>query len=74
VINDILKQTEKRMEKGIDALKQAFARIRTGRASPALLDEIMVDYYGTPTPLNQVASIMVEDARALLISPWGWCL
>lgn len=70
MINDILKQTEKRMDKGIDALKQAFARIRTGRASPALLDEITVDYYGTPTPLSQVASIMVEDARALLISPW----
>lgn len=70
MIEDILKQSEKRMEKGIDALKQAFARIRTGRASPALLDDITVEYYGTPTPLNQVASIMVEDARALLISPW----
>ncbi len=70
MINDILKQTEQRMEKSIDALRQAFARIRTGRASPALLDDIMVEYYGTPTPLNQVASVTVEDARALLISPW----
>ena len=52
------------------ALKHAFARIRTGRASPNLLDGIEVSYYGTDTPLNQVASITVEDARTLVISPW----
>ncbi len=70
MIDDIRKQAEARMEKCIDALGQAFARIRTGRANPSLLDDISVDYYGSPTPLNQVASITVEDARALLISPW----
>jgi len=70
VIEDILQQAEKGMEKSIEALKVAFARIRTGRASPSLLDDINVDYYGTPTPLNQVASVTVEDGRALLISPW----
>lgn len=70
MIDDIQKQAEQRMEKCLDALRQAFARIRTGRANPSLLDDITVDYYGTPTPLNQVASITVEEARALLISPW----
>jgi ribosome recycling factor len=70
VIDEIRKEAEDRMKKSIQALEAAFARIRTGRASPALLDDVKVDYYGTPTPLNQVASIAVEDARSLLISPW----
>jgi ribosome recycling factor len=70
VIDEIRKEAEDRMKKSIQALEAAFARIRTGRASPALLDDVKVDYYGTPTPLNQVASITVEDARSLLISPW----
>lgn len=70
MIEDIQKQAETRMDKCVDALKQAFARIRTGRANPSLLDDITVDYYGSATPLNQVASVTVEDARALLISPW----
>lgn len=70
MIDEIRKEAEGRMKKSIQALEAAFARIRTGRASPALLDDVKVDYYGTPTPLNQVASITVEDARSLLISPW----
>lgn len=70
MIDEIEMQAEARMEKCIEALGQAFARIRTGRASPSLLDDISVEYYGAPTPLNQVASVTVEDARALLISPW----
>ncbi len=58
------------MGKSIESLQTAFAKIRTGRANPALLDAVTVEYYGSPTPLNQVASITVEDARTLAISPW----
>ena len=70
MIDDIRQDAEERMSKSIEALQQAFARIRTGRASPSLLDDIRVDYYGAQTPLAQVANISVEDARSLLISPW----
>ena len=59
-----------RMQKCIDAFKVALAKIRTGRATPALLESIVVDYYGQETPLNQVASVNVEDARTLLVTPW----
>lgn len=58
------------MEKSLAALASAFARIRTGRANPALLDTVDVPYYGTPTPLKQLASITVEEARNLLVAPW----
>ena len=58
------------MEKSLDALRTAFARIRTGRANPSILDGVSVDYYGNQTPINQVATITVEEARSLLISPW----
>lgn len=51
-------------------LQHAFAKIRTGRANPSLLDTVFVEYYGAPTPLNQVASVSVEDARTLAVSPW----
>ena len=70
MIDEVLEDAEERMGKSVEALMTAFARIRTGRASPSLLDEISVDYYGTDTPLNQVANITVEDARSLVISPW----
>ena len=70
MIEDIRQDAEERMSKSIDSLRQAFARIRTGRASPSLLDDIKVDYYGAETPLAQVANVTVEDARSLLISPW----
>ena len=71
MLDDVKSDAEERMAKSIVALDVAFARIRTGRAHPKLLDGIVVDYYGTPTPLNQVANIMVEDARTLAVSPWG---
>jgi ribosome recycling factor len=63
-------ETEKRMQKVIDNLKKEFVRIRTGRASPALLEGIMVDYYGSPMPINQVSTVSVPDARTLMIQPW----
>jgi ribosome recycling factor len=70
LVEDILEDANERMGKSLDSLQQAFSKIRTGRANPALLDGILVPYYGTDTPLNQVASISVEDARTLALSPW----
>lgn len=70
MIDDIKADAEERMDKTLAALDVAFAKIRTGRAHPSLLDGISVDYYGVATPLNQVANITVEDGRSLLISPW----
>jgi len=63
------KATEK-MEKAIESLKKDFSSMRTGRASLALLDAIVIDYYGTPTPLNQVAALSVPDPRTITIQPW----
>lgn len=60
----------KKMEKSIEALEQQLSKIRTGRASPSLLDMLKVDYYGTPTAVNQVASVNVEDSRSLSVTPW----
>lgn len=59
-----------RMQKSIDSLEKDFSKLRTGRASTALVDSIRVDYYGTPTPLNQVASVSIPDSRTISISPW----
>lgn len=70
MIDDIKQDAEERMNKTLASLDSALMKIRTGRAHPGLLDGITVDYYGTPTPINQVANILVEDARSLLISPW----
>lgn len=70
MINDIKKDAEARMKKAIEALGNNFNKIRTGRAHPSLLDGITVDYYGTQTPLSQVANINIEDARTLSLSPW----
>jgi len=61
---------EVRMKKSIAALHNAFNKIRTGRPHPSLLDHLRVDYHGTETPINQVASISVEDGRNLMVSPW----
>ena len=66
----IKKNAEERMEKAISALKKDLAGLRAGRATPALLDRIQVDYYGTPTPVNQMCGITTPDARTLLIQPW----
>jgi ribosome recycling factor len=65
-----LKQYEEKMEKSLDALDAEFATIRAGRANPHILDKIKVDYYGTPTPLQQVGNISVPEARMLQIQPW----
>ena len=66
----LLKDVETKMAAALEALGREFATVRTGRASTALLDVIRVDYYGTPTPLNQMASVSVPDARTLTIQPW----
>jgi ribosome recycling factor len=70
MINDIKKDAEARMKKTVEALVNNFNKIRTGRAHPSLLDGITVNYYGTETPLSQLANINVEDARTLAINPW----
>jgi ribosome recycling factor len=70
MINDIKKDAEARMKKAVEVLSLNFNKIRTGRAHPSLLDGILVDYYGTQTPLAQVGNINIEDARTLSISPW----
>jgi len=67
MINEIIKDTELRMKKSVDAIQQEMAVIRTGRATPSLLDPIKVEYYGTTVPLRQVASIGAPDARLLVV-------
>lgn len=61
---------EERMKKAVENLVREFAKVRTGQANPAMLDAVLVDYYGTPTPIHQVAAISVPDARTLGVSPW----
>jgi ribosome recycling factor len=70
MIADILKDAESRMKKTMEALHTNLASVRTGRASPALVERIHVDYYGTSTPLNQMAGISAPEARLLVIQPW----
>ncbi len=70
IINEAIADAKSRMEKSVEALKRELASIRTGRANPSLVEHLMVDYYGVPTPLNQIASISVPEARLLLIQPW----
>ena len=70
MVDDLFGDAERRMQKAVEALKQDISSIRTGRASSALIERITVDYYGTPTPINQVASISLPDARLLVIQPW----
>ena len=69
-MENLLKELTEKMEKSVTALKNAFNKIRTGRANPAILDDINVDYYGNPTPINQTSNISVEEGRSLVISPW----
>ena len=66
----VLAETNSRMQKAVDALLRDLNSVRTGRASPALVENLVVDYYGAPTPLNQLASISVPEARVLMIQPW----
>ncbi len=70
MIQDIKKDCEQRMRKSLESLDAAFVKVRTGRASPAMLKDVMVPYYGSDTPLPQLASINVEDARTLLVQPF----
>lgn len=70
MINEIKKDAEQRMEKALTALSAAFNKIRTGRAHSSILDSVYVSYYGSDTPLNQVANISVEDGRTLMVTPW----
>jgi ribosome recycling factor len=70
MINDIKKDARIRMRKSVDNLTHELSKVRTGRAHPSLLDHVMVDYYGSQVPVNQVATISVSDPRTLAISPW----
>lgn len=70
MIEDLKKDITERMQKSLDALQTALARVRTGRAHPSLLDSVSVNYYGTPTQLNQIAQLGVEDGRTLTVRPF----
>ncbi|TMQ08404.1 MAG: ribosome recycling factor [Deltaproteobacteria bacterium] len=70
MINEITTDTEDGMKKAVDSFKRDLQKIRTGRANAAMLDGIKVDYYGTPTPVNQVATVQVVDARLITVKPW----
>ena len=67
----VLGETERKMDSSITALKRELSAIRTGRATPALIENVPVDYYGVSTPLNQIASISTPDARAIMVQPWA---
>ncbi|MEY3660126.1 MAG: hypothetical protein RLZZ169_951 [Pseudomonadota bacterium] len=70
MISDVMKESEERMKKSVHSLEIAFNKIRTGRAHPGILDSVKVSYYGSDMPINQVANVVVEDARTISISPW----
>ena len=70
MLEDINQEANERMQKSVDAFKSNLSKIRTGRASPDILDSISLDYYGTETPLKQLSNISVEDSQTLSISPW----
>jgi ribosome recycling factor len=70
MINDVKKEAEQRMQRGIDAFKDDLRKLRTGRAHAGLLEQVMVEYYGTNVPIKQTANISVEDARTLVVTPW----
>ncbi len=68
--DDILLNTEERMQKSVDSLKKELQSVRTGRASSGLIENLQVDYYGNPTPLNQLSSISIPEARTIIVQPW----
>lgn len=70
MIKEILSSHEDRMKKTVESLRHEYGSLRAGRATPALLDKVMVNYYGAPTPVNQVAKVSVPEARMILIQPW----
>ena len=67
---DVLKEVSRKMDQSLEALKRELVALRTGRATPSLVEDVTVDYYGTPTPLKQIASISAPDARAIIVQPW----
>ncbi|BBB93151.1 ribosome-recycling factor [Methylomusa anaerophila] len=69
-VKDIFESHEDKMKKAMDALRKEYGTLRAGRATPALLEKIVVDYYGTPTPINQVANVSVPEPRMIVIQPW----
>lgn len=69
-MNEILQEAERKMKHAVEATAHDFQRIRTGRANPIMLESVMVDYYGTETPVNQVANISVPEPRVLMLTPW----
>ena len=69
-MNTVIKKTEESMQRRISHLENEYARVRAGRANPSVLDKVLVDYYGTPTPVQQLAAVSVTEARALTIQPW----
>lgn len=69
-IESVLSDAGGKMDRTIDALKRELNSLRTGRATPAILEDVLIDYYGTPTPLKQLATISAPDARAILVLPW----
>ena len=70
MFKDIFATHEDKMKKSLEALRREYSSLRAGRATPALLDKVNVDYYGTPTPVNQVANVSVPEARMITIQPW----
>ena len=70
MVSDVIKDLQGSIEKALEAFRRDLTKVRTGRANVAILDGVKVDYYGTPTPLNQVASVNVPDARLITIKPW----
>ena len=70
MLKDIINDTEEKMKKSIDILRKDYSTLRAGKANPSILDKVMVDYYGTPTPIRQLANIAVPEARLLTIQPW----
>lgn len=69
-MDEVFKDCKQRMQKALDTLKKDFGRLRTGRASTTLVEDVVVDYYNTPTPLQQLASISIPDSRTITIQPW----
>jgi ribosome recycling factor len=70
MVNDVLKSLDERMEKALGAVKSSFATVRAGRATPALLDRVQVEYYGSTMPINQLANVSAPEPRMLVITPW----
>ena len=70
MVNEVFEQTKANMDKSIEALKRDFATLRTGKVTTSIVDNIKVDYYGNPSPLNQVGSVIATDATTISITPW----